>query len=315
MDTGNTAEAVKCPPPDPATSMEALEAFGFTNGNRLPLTKSRALELLTQGCTIYLLYEGNTDEIAMDPQDIQEHDGMFGIDPEEWERICKRADPAYGMEDDSVEKEFLEAEGDRYAIYRLCDCDLTKEFRFQGSETLRENGIAVDRSNFYPVYTARLPGTGEPMMLAELVFDRLNMGLPLDFHGYSPSVGDIIAIKSHGAVSFFYVEQIGFSELPHFLEPENYLKNAEMAEEDDLGMIDGIINNGKKPDIADLERRVQEGKAISVEELAEAAKQARDNAQDEPPRQSLLDKLHHYQEEQKTPTAAPKLAERNQEKC
>ena len=183
------------------------------------------------------------------------------------------------------------------------------------TDLLRETGSAVDRSNFYPVDTARVPGTGDSMMLAELVFDRLNMGLPLDFHGYTPSVGDIIAIKSHGAVSFFYVEQIGFSELPHFLEPENYLKNAEMAEEDDLGMIDGIINNGKKPDIADLERRVQEGKAISVEELAEAAKQARDNAQNEPPRQSLLDKLHRYQEEQKKPTAAPKLAERNQEKC
>jgi len=36
MDTGNTAEAVKCPPPDPATSMEALEAFGFTNGQPPP---------------------------------------------------------------------------------------------------------------------------------------------------------------------------------------------------------------------------------------------------------------------------------------
>ena len=36
-------------------------------------------------------------------------------------------------------------------------------------------------------------------------------------------------------------------ELPGFMKPENYLKNAEMAMEDDYGMIDGVINNGKSP--------------------------------------------------------------------
>jgi hypothetical protein len=34
--------------------------------------------------------------------------------------------------------------------------------------------------------------------------------------------------------------------VPEFFTQENYLKNAEMAMEDDYGMIDGIINNGKK---------------------------------------------------------------------
>ena len=28
--------------------------------------------------------------------------------------------------------------------------------------------------------------------------------------------------------------------------PDNYLRNAEMGLEDDYGMIDGVINNGKK---------------------------------------------------------------------
>lgn len=31
------------------------------------------------------------------------------------------------------------------------------------------------------------------------------------------------------------------------MKPENYLKNAEMAMEDDYGMLDGVINNGKAP--------------------------------------------------------------------
>ena len=48
-------------------------------------------------------------------------------------------------------------------------------------------------------------------------------------------------------VSCHYVDSIGFAELTGFMKPENYLKNAEMAIEDDYGMIDGVINNGKAP--------------------------------------------------------------------
>ena len=43
------------------------------------------------------------------------------------------------------------------------------------------------------------------------------------------------------------IDRIGFVELQNFMKPENYLKNAEMAMEDDYGMLDGIINNGKAP--------------------------------------------------------------------
>ena len=39
------------------------------------------------------------------------------------------------------------------------------------------------------------------------------------------------------------------------MKPENYLKNAEMAMEDDYGMIDGIINNGKAPQAEESEKK------------------------------------------------------------
>ena len=50
-----------------------------------------------------------------------------------------------------------------------------------------------------------------------------------------------------GVVSFYYCDRVGFVRVPDFIKPENYLKNAEMAMEDDFGMIDGIINNGPAP--------------------------------------------------------------------
>ena len=53
-------------------------------------------------------------------------------------------------------------------------------------------------------------------------------------------------------VSCHYVDSRDFKALPDFLKPENYLKNAEMAMEDDYGMIDGVINTGPKQTVACL---------------------------------------------------------------
>ena len=44
----------------------------------------------------------------------------------------------------------------------------------------------------------------------------------------------------------YYTDSFGFEKLPNFLSQFEYLRNAEMSMEDDLGMIDGIINNGPK---------------------------------------------------------------------
>ena len=77
-------------------------------------------------------------------------------------------------------------------------------------------------------------------------YAKFNVSRPDDFTGHSLSVSDIVAIRQNGVVSCHYVDSIGFQELPGFLKPGNYLKATEMAMEDDYGMIDGVINNGKK---------------------------------------------------------------------
>ena len=76
------------------------------------------------------------------------------------------------------------------------------------------------------------------------------------------SVSDIVAIKRDGKVSCHYCDSFGFEQIPGFL-PDNPLKNAEMAVEDDYGMIDGIINNGpKEPTVAQLEQQARSGQPI-----------------------------------------------------
>ena len=56
---------------------------------------------------------------------------------------------------------------------------------------------------------------------------------------------DIVAISTRFAVSYQRDVQAGVVKPP--VLPENHLRAAEMTLEDDYGMIDGIINNGKAP--------------------------------------------------------------------
>ena len=64
--------------------------------------------------------------------------------------------------------------------------------------------------------------------------------------------------------------------VPQFL-PDNYLKNAEMAMEDDYGMIDGIINNGKSPARVEQERQTDERPSV-LEKLRSYSTQERTEA-------------------------------------
>ena len=59
---------------------------------------------------------------------------------------------------------------------------------------------------------------------------------------------DIVAPKQQDTLSYLHDDTAK-------TQPENYLKNAEMALEDDYGMIDGIINNGPKQTVAEQEER------------------------------------------------------------
>ena len=76
-----------------------------------------------------------------------------------------------------------------------------------------------------------------------------------------------------------YVDSIGYKELPGFLRPENYLKNAEVILEDDYGMIDGIINNGvaeeRKPSVLEMLRREDAAKEKELPEFPGAGTKAK----------------------------------------
>lgn len=57
------------------------------------------------------------------------------------------------------------------------------------------------------------------------------------------SISNIVGMNQNGEDTTHYCDRFSFSQVPQFLEKENYLKNAEMPMEDDYGMIDCIVNN------------------------------------------------------------------------
>lgn len=142
---------------------------------------------------------------------------------------------------------FLDNTTDSYAILQLRRTEDTVMERFESMDSLHRQGKEPEFDHYEVVYTGNLPPYTDQNMVLEGIYEKFNIDRPTDFRGHSLSVSDVVALKMAGVVSCHYVDSIGFAELPGFMKPENYLKNAEMAMEDDYGMIDGVINNGKAP--------------------------------------------------------------------
>ena len=140
----------------------------------------------------------------------------------------------------------------------------------------------------------------------ETLYEQFNLQKPVDFHSPSLSVSDIVAIKQDGKVSCHYCDSFGFEQIPGFLPDNNPLKNAEMAVEDDYGMIDGIINNGaKEPTVAQLEQQARSGQPISLMDLAAAA-----HREDQDKKKSVMEQLKSQPKAEHKKTAPKKSAER-----
>ena len=169
---------------------------------------------------------------------------------------------------------------------------------------IKSIGRTVQRDNYDLVYTAPLLPSDLKGDTAEQLFYRFNNEHPADYLHPSMSVSDIVAIKRDGHVSCHYCDSFGFAEVPGFL-PDNPLKNAEMTVEDDYGMIDGIINNGPKATVAELEAQARSGQPISLMDLADAVhREERDK------RKSVMEQLRQSPKQERKKTAPKRSAER-----
>ncbi len=137
------------------------------------------------------------------------------------------------------ERVFRQDKTDAFLLLQLRDTPETAEIRFENLQYLEKKGFTVSYENYAAVYAGDLTPSRSRQENLDDLYTRFNIDRPPDFTGHSLSVSDIIVLRQQGQITCHYVDSWGFQELPRFL-PENYLKNAEMAMEDDYSMIDGI---------------------------------------------------------------------------
>lgn len=296
------------PMPDPMLTLDDLEKCGYRDGDMLPLSKERAMELYKQDLTVYAVVDGGSAEMLFDREefDTQAAGIMYAVSHEEWEESPEFDARVQDRLNHQKEREqaFLSHEGNCFAIYQVKHTDELRDIRYEGLEWLNSIGQTVQRGNYDLVYTAPLDSPARRDAVVEQLYARFNNEHPADYHHPSMSVSDIVAIKRDGVVSCHYCDSVGFQEIPGFL-PSNPLKNTEMTVEDDYGMIDGIINNGPKATVAELEAQARSGQPISLMDLADAVhREERDK------KKSVMEQLRQSPKQERKKTAPKKSAER-----
>lgn len=265
------------PMPDKNYDSADLAEHGLYDESFLPISKELAEEMIDRDLTVYAVTsEGAV--MAFDREEVESYqDGsLFAVLREEWEQTAEFKDAVADRMNHQQEREkaFLDHAGDSFAIYQLKDGEETRDLRY---EPLPSQG--VDKKFYELAYTAPLPDGAT----LDTLWDTFNTAHPADYLRPSMSVSDIVAIRKDGVLSCHYVDRLAFTELHGFLQPENYLKSAEMAMEDDYNMVDGIINNGpKQPTVAELEEQAKSGQPISLMDLAGAIQREKEEKQQKP---------------------------------
>ena len=141
-------------------------------------------------------------------------DGMFGIDARAWEsyQVMESVHEEHEEQEHLNEDLLFNDSQDRYAIYQIRDDGKGREYLFMGTEYLKGQGFSVEYEDYRMVYSDVL----RENETLDSLYEKFNIGHPLDFTGHSLSVSDVVAIKRDGEVTAHYVDSFGYTELPVF---------------------------------------------------------------------------------------------------
>lgn len=70
--------------------MDEMHNYGYEWDGMLPLTKEKALELMDCGFAVYRLYGDDTEGMVIEKEEIDAHDGLFGIEKKSWEQHLRQ---------------------------------------------------------------------------------------------------------------------------------------------------------------------------------------------------------------------------------
>lgn len=299
--------------PDGMIGLSEMHDYGYLKDDVLPLTKEGAREWHRAGEKIYPLFkDGAAGEFASKEQ-IEQHDGIFGIRTDTWERILLEQQESY-LEDDFAHPEFplspisreqalrlydegkqiylvrvspwpilvtareeiergsdtfqiaiadLEQERNmteqenvllygsekQFGIYQITARDPEHDYRFMELDYVQKKGMTVSRADYDLIYAA--PLTEKDTL--DGIYERFNIQRPADFTGHSLSVSDVVVLNDGSTVKAYYVDSIGFAELPEFFKERNVDLQKENLLNEELQEIEifdkpGLFSNGRLRD-------------------------------------------------------------------
>ena len=177
------------------------------------LEKDEALRLFDAGETIYLVTTNLIPVAATIRLEIEYGSDYFQIPTEALENVRHLQTE---MQEHPVLQSLREAKlllesEDRYGVYQLrIDSPVTEELLFQSMDALQRLGASVEWNNYHLVYTEHL----YPADTLESIYARFNQDRQPDVDGPSLNVSDVIVMNRDGMPSTYYVNNLGFQELP-----------------------------------------------------------------------------------------------------
>ena len=103
-----------------------------------------------------------------------------------------------------------------FSIYQVPRGPEGRDFRYRSYEGLQADGLSVDRKNYQLVYTAPL----DKNTSLDEIYHRFNMEHPTDYTGRSLSLGDIVVFRQDGKQTAYYVDSVGYREVPEFFKEQ-----------------------------------------------------------------------------------------------
>ena len=133
--------------PDPMIGLSEMREYGYQWNEMLPLTQEKALELFEHDLHVYLLHTDGTELLAESRERIEEHEGIFGVEKETWNKALKQQTKITLILMDEQEREYTypypvvavdieEMGGDRTAVFKT-------------SEPISDTDVAEIHNAFY----------------------------------------------------------------------------------------------------------------------------------------------------------------------
>lgn len=153
----------------------------------------------------------------------------------------------------------MDADRRQFQIYQLKDSPECRDLLFLGIDSVRQQtGKDIDLQNYKLMYQGEL---AEGVTLDDL-YTRFNIDRPKDFTGHSLSVSDVIVVIGKGREDAYYVDSIGFAQIPCTVDREMKLPETTQQKKPSvraaLQVKQGQVNDAKPAQTIPRKKRQEE---------------------------------------------------------